>query len=54
MWERGDKTNQGMPELNGSSVGMAKVCARLNPYEFMDVLREPCCGLFSGGAGGDR
>ena len=25
MWERGDKTNQGIPELNGSSVGMAKV-----------------------------
>ncbi|KAG5833307.1 phosphorylase b kinase regulatory subunit alpha, liver isoform isoform X1 [Anguilla rostrata] len=24
MWERGDKTNQGIPELNGSSVGMAK------------------------------
>lgn len=30
MWERGDKTNQGLPELNGSSVGMAKVCAVLN------------------------
>lgn len=29
MWERGDKTNQGIPELNGSSVGMAKVCAVL-------------------------
>lgn len=25
MWERGDKTNQGIPELNGSSIGMAKV-----------------------------
>lgn len=25
MWERGDKTNQGIPELNGSSVGIAKV-----------------------------
>lgn len=25
MWERGDKTNQGIPELNASSVGMAKV-----------------------------
>ncbi|KAM9501696.1 phosphorylase b kinase regulatory subunit alpha, skeletal muscle isoform 1-T1 [Clarias gariepinus] len=24
MWERGDKTNQGIPELNASSVGMAK------------------------------
>ena len=27
MWERGDKTNQGIPELNASSVGMAKVTA---------------------------
>ena len=25
MWERGDKTNKGIPELNASSVGMAKV-----------------------------
>ncbi|TSL34647.1 Phosphorylase b kinase regulatory subunit alpha, skeletal muscle isoform [Bagarius yarrelli] len=25
MWERGDKTNQGIPELNASSIGMAKV-----------------------------
>ncbi|XP_015206864.2 phosphorylase b kinase regulatory subunit alpha, skeletal muscle isoform isoform X1 [Lepisosteus oculatus] len=24
MWERGDKTNQGIPELNASSVGLAK------------------------------
>lgn len=25
IWERGDKTNQGISELNASSVGMAKV-----------------------------
>lgn len=25
MWERGDKTNQGITELNASSIGMAKV-----------------------------
>lgn len=25
MWERGDKTNQGIPEINASSIGMAKV-----------------------------
>lgn len=25
IWERGDKTNQGITELNASSVGMAKV-----------------------------
>ncbi|XP_036379065.1 phosphorylase b kinase regulatory subunit alpha, skeletal muscle isoform-like [Megalops cyprinoides] len=24
MWERGDKTNQGIPEMNASSIGMAK------------------------------
>uniref|UniRef100_A0A2K5SHS3 Phosphorylase b kinase regulatory subunit n=1 Tax=Cebus imitator TaxID=2715852 RepID=A0A2K5SHS3_CEBIM len=29
MWERGDKTNQGIPELNASSVGMAKVTVAL-------------------------
>ena len=32
MWERGDKTNQGIPELNGSSVGMAKVQEPLIPF----------------------
>ncbi|XP_060148545.1 phosphorylase b kinase regulatory subunit alpha, skeletal muscle isoform isoform X5 [Globicephala melas] len=26
IWERGDKTNQGISELNASSVGMAKLC----------------------------
>ena len=25
IWERGDKTNNGQPELNSSSIGMAKV-----------------------------
>lgn len=25
IWERGDKTNHGLPELNTSSVGLAKV-----------------------------
>ena len=25
IWERGDKTNNGQPELNASSIGMAKV-----------------------------
>jgi hypothetical protein len=25
IWERGDKTNHGYPELNSSSIGMAKV-----------------------------
>lgn len=29
MWERGDKTNRGIPELNASSVGMAKVSIQL-------------------------
>lgn len=30
IWERGDKTNHGVPELNASSVGMCKV----PPYSF--------------------
>ena len=25
IWERGDKTNHGVPELNATSLGMAKV-----------------------------
>ena len=25
IWERGDKTNHGLPELNATSIGMAKV-----------------------------
>lgn len=29
IWERGDKTNHGLPELNSSSIGMAKVGAEL-------------------------
>lgn len=28
IWERGDKTNQGITELNASSIGMAKVSWR--------------------------
>lgn len=33
MWERGDKTNQGIPEINVSSIGMAKVsCLLRNVY----------------------
>uniref|UniRef100_UPI003AAE8437 phosphorylase b kinase regulatory subunit alpha, liver isoform isoform X1 n=1 Tax=Centroberyx gerrardi TaxID=166262 RepID=UPI003AAE8437 len=36
MWERGDKTNQGIPELNGSSVGMAK--AALEAIDELDLF----------------
>ncbi|XP_056869738.1 phosphorylase b kinase regulatory subunit alpha, liver isoform isoform X3 [Takifugu flavidus] len=36
MWERGDKTNQGLPELNGSSVGMAK--AALEAIDELDLF----------------
>ena len=28
IWERGDKLNHGLPELNASSIGMAKVFLR--------------------------
>ena len=28
IWERGDKTNQGIPELNATSIGMAKVMSK--------------------------
>uniref|UniRef100_A0AAY4C8C3 Phosphorylase b kinase regulatory subunit n=1 Tax=Denticeps clupeoides TaxID=299321 RepID=A0AAY4C8C3_9TELE len=36
MWERGDKTNKGIPELNGSSVGMAK--AALEAIDELDLF----------------
>ncbi|XP_034342148.1 phosphorylase b kinase regulatory subunit alpha, liver isoform isoform X1 [Arvicanthis niloticus] len=36
MWERGDKTNQGIPELNASSVGMAK--AALESIDELDLF----------------
>uniref|UniRef100_A0AAZ3RC66 Phosphorylase b kinase regulatory subunit n=1 Tax=Oncorhynchus tshawytscha TaxID=74940 RepID=A0AAZ3RC66_ONCTS len=41
MWERGDKTNQGIPELNASSIGMAKAA-----LEALDELN-----LFGAGGG---
>ncbi|XP_060689279.1 phosphorylase b kinase regulatory subunit alpha, liver isoform-like isoform X2 [Hemiscyllium ocellatum] len=36
MWERGDKTNQGIAELNASSVGMAK--AALEAIDELDLF----------------
>ncbi|XP_067853019.1 phosphorylase b kinase regulatory subunit alpha, skeletal muscle isoform isoform X7 [Heptranchias perlo] len=36
MWERGDKTNKGIPELNASSVGMAK--AALEALDELDLF----------------
>uniref|UniRef100_UPI00358E35EE phosphorylase b kinase regulatory subunit alpha, liver isoform-like isoform X2 n=1 Tax=Myxine glutinosa TaxID=7769 RepID=UPI00358E35EE len=36
MWERGDKTNQGIPELNASSIGMAK--AALDAIDELDLF----------------
>ncbi|XP_074651762.1 putative phosphorylase b kinase regulatory subunit alpha isoform X3 [Tubulanus polymorphus] len=36
IWERGDKTNHGLPELNASSIGMAK--AALEAINELDVF----------------
>lgn len=36
IWERGDKLNHGMPELNASSIGMAKVSLSV-PYYFSEL-----------------
>ncbi|CAN7997941.1 unnamed protein product [Ixodes pacificus] len=36
IWERGDKTNHGLPELNASSVGMAK--AALEAMDELDLF----------------
>ncbi len=45
IWERGDKTNHGLPELNASSIGMAKLCAKKkNPVEH-DVEEFGACSL---------
>lgn len=51
VWERGDKTNHGLPELNASSIGMAKAAleaineldlfgARGGPYSIVHVLSD--------------
>lgn len=46
MWERGDKTNQGIPEINVSSIGMAKVrnsvCLEsiIEPVPFGNMFRK--------------
>ena len=36
MWERGDKTNHGVPELNATSIGMAR--AALEAMNGLDLL----------------
>jgi len=36
IWERGDKTNHGLPELNASSIGMAK--AALEALNELDLF----------------
>ncbi|XP_023214485.1 probable phosphorylase b kinase regulatory subunit alpha [Centruroides sculpturatus] len=36
IWERGDKTNHGLPELNASSIGMAK--AALEAMDELDLF----------------
>ena len=36
IWERGDKTNHGLPELNASSIGMAK--AALEAINELDLF----------------
>ena len=36
IWERGDKTNHGLPELNASSIGLAK--AALEALNELDLF----------------
>ena len=36
IWERGDKTNHGLPELNATSIGMAK--AALEALNELDLF----------------
>ena len=55
IWERGDKTNNGQPELNASSIGMAKVrtkifSAYLSKFQiiYYKNLWDTCFTLFVG------
>lgn len=52
IWERGDKTNNGQPELNASSIGMAKVRTSAYFSKFQVVyyknLWDTCFSLFVG------
>ena len=41
IWERGDKLNHGMPELNASSIGMAKVSLSV-PYLVSYITFHSC------------
>lgn len=51
VWERGDKSNHGLPELNASSIGMAKAAleamndldlfgARGGPFSVIHILSD--------------
>ena len=37
IWERGDKTNHGLPELNASSIGTAKVGNSLTIEDLSEI-----------------
>lgn len=49
IWERGDKTNQGITELNASSVGMAKVSWREVLGGCRGALVVLCCFFYRAG-----
>ncbi|EEB10958.1 phosphorylase B kinase alpha, kpb1, putative [Pediculus humanus corporis] len=43
IWERGDKANHGLPELNASSVGMAKAALEsMNELDLFGARGGPC------------
>ena len=41
IWERGDKSNTGLPELNCTSVGMAKVSRSVCCHQYSTYLLSP-------------
>jgi len=51
IWERGDKTNRGITELNASSVGMAKVSCGDEMWSFFgygcSAALAECRGVFA-------
>ncbi|KAF6777252.1 hypothetical protein AHF37_03304 [Paragonimus kellicotti] len=55
IWERGDKTNHGLPELNTSSVGMAKAALEaLSDLDLFGADGNPLSTIHTGGRPEDK
>lgn len=54
MWERGDKTNQGITEINASSIGMAKVKAHTQKHTVSLVFPSSWARYWSEASSGEQ